>query len=436
MIIKKYQGKTEEEATNLAKKELGEGIVVMNVKTIKPKGFLSFLRSSVVEVTVAKEEEDIVSKKASEEQSIREAISSVDKLRSESEHKIDLTAGDSNKDSQELEKKVDTIQSLLENKLLKNEEAKKETEKKLAPQMAENPSPAKADSFKENPDPETLSFMKLLYNTIVDNEVSQQYANQMVEEIEQNYSKNMQMEDILSHIYQKMILKFGKANTITAGTKKGPKVIYFIGPTGVGKTTTLAKIASKLILSENKKVALFTADTYRISAKDQLKTYADILETPFEVIYENENGEASAESEDLNEFAKFMESKYTKYPDYDYILVDTAGHSHTNEQQREKMKNFIHSLDSQNVETEVYLVLSATTKYKDLISIVDTYSQFADYKLIFTKLDETSSYGNLFNVKIHTGAPMSYITKGQNVPDDIDIFDPQDIVRKLLGGNA
>ena len=152
MIIKKYQGKTEEEATNLAKKELGEGIVVMNVKTIKPKGFLSFLRSSVVEVTVAKEEEDIVSKKASEEQSIREAISSVDKLRSESEHKIDLTAGDSNKDSQELEKKVDTIQSLLENKLLKNEEAKKETEKKLVVQAQENPSPAKADSFKDNPD--------------------------------------------------------------------------------------------------------------------------------------------------------------------------------------------------------------------------------------------------------------------------------------------
>ena len=83
----------------------------------------------------------------------------------------------------------------------------------------------------------------------------------------------------------------------------------------------------------------------------------------------------------------------------------------------------------------MYLVLSATTKYRDLLSIADAYKTVADYKLIFTKLDETDVYGNLLNLKIHTGAPMSYVTCGQNVPDDIEKFSPQNIVKKLLGGD-
>ncbi len=97
------------------------------------------------------------------------------------------------------------------------------------------------------------------------------------------------------------------------------------------------------------------------------------------------------------------------------------------------MKEFIHCVDG-IVEKEVYLVLSATTKYRDLKSIADAYSEMTDYKLIFTKLDETTTYGNLFNLRMHTGAQMSYITCGQNVPDDIDKFSPQNTVKQLLGG--
>lgn len=88
------------------------------------------------------------------------------------------------------------------------------------------------------------------------------------------------------------------------------------------------------------------------------------------------------------------------------------------------------------VEKEVYLVLSATTKYRDLLSIADSYKDMADYRLIFTKLDETVAYGNLLNLKLYTGASMSYVTYGQNVPDDIEVFNPQKTVKKLLGGKA
>ena len=170
-------------------------------------------------------------------------------------------------------------------------------------------------------------------------------------------------------------------------------------------------------VNEKKKVALLTADTYRIAAAEQLRTYANILEVPFRIIYTVEE----------------IEQALTDFKNFDYIMVDTAGHSHQNEVQRENMNAFIHSVDGL-AEKEVFLVLSATTKYRDLISIADTYSAMTSYKLIFTKLDETITLGNLLNLRLHTGAVISYVTDGQNVPDDIAQFNPQKTVKQLLGG--
>ncbi|MBQ1871129.1 MAG: flagellar biosynthesis protein FlhF, partial [Lachnospiraceae bacterium] len=122
-----------------------------------------------------------------------------------------------------------------------------------------------------------------------------------------------------------------------------------------------------------------------------------------------------------------------KVKDADTILVDTAGFSHKSPDQKADTRKLIASLP-QEIEKEVYLVLSATTKYRDLLEICDSYREISDYKLIFTKLDETSTYGNLFNIRMYTGASMSYVTTGQNVPDDIEVFDTQRIVKRLLGG--
>ena len=120
--------------------------------------------------------------------------------------------------------------------------------------------------------------------------------------------------------------------------------------------------------------------------------------------------------------------------DYDLIFVDTAGFSHKNEEQKAETKALLEGVDSV-YEKEVFLVVSATTKYNDLLDIVDMYKEISSFKLIFTKLDETSTFGNLLNIKLYSGAELSYATNGQNVPDDIEIFNTQKIVKQLLGGN-
>jgi flagellar biosynthesis protein FlhF len=116
-------------------------------------------------------------------------------------------------------------------------------------------------------------------------------------------------------------------------------------------------------------------------------------------------------------------------------MVDTAGHSLHNEELKQGVESFIRVLED-IMDCENFLVLSATTKYRDLIEIADAYSEMVAYKLIFTKMDETGAKGNLYNIRIHTGSPIAYITNGQNVPDDIAVFDAQRIVKNLLGGKS
>ncbi len=406
MIIKKFQGKTEAEAVESAKKELGSNVVIMNVRSIKRKGLLGFLKAQVVEVTVALEEEPeqpaVLRKEEQRPQSpfidaaVQKAAMDVS-ASIESNMAKAAEAENSRPDSSAIEEKLDTLHTLLEQQLQKPDETR-------------------GEELEEEKESEVERFMKLLYNTMLTNEVSEQNANQIIDEIEKINKPNMPFDYALANTYQKMILKFGKPMEITPA-QKGPKIVFFIGPTGVGKTTTIAKIASKFSVESGQKVALLTADTYRIAAAEQLRTYANILEVPFRVIYSTEEVEAA-----LRDFR-----------DYDYILVDTAGHSHQNEAQKESMSSFIHSVDGM-AEKEVFLVLSATTKYRDLLHIADAYSAMTDYKLIFTKLDETTTLGNLLNLKLHTGASLSYVTYGQNVPDDIEVFNPQKTVKQLLGG--
>ena len=117
---------------------------------------------------------------------------------------------------------------------------------------------------------------------------------------------------------------------------------------------------------------------------------------------------------------------------YDIILIDTAGRSHKNREQRDDIEKLIMSVPEE--QREIYLVVSATTKYKDLVKITEAYAEISKYVLVFTKLDETGCIGNILNVKMMTGAPLSYATFGQNVPDDISKINPQTIAKQLLGG--
>lgn len=400
MIIKKFTAKSEKEAIENARKELGEGVVVMNVKPVKNKGLFAFLKTPMVEVTVALEEES--EKYTAAVSAINNVIaSSQNKEKEEVKEKRTPVIETVEKRDSAIEEKLDSLQSLLEQQLQKPDEEKKEEKE--------------AEEHKE--ESETDKFMRLLHDTMLENEVDEKYAQEIIDEIELINKPNIPFDYALANIYQKMILKFGKPSGIEPAGNGGIKLVFFIGPTGVGKTTTIAKIASKFRVDEKKKVALLTADTYRIAAAEQLRTYANILEVPFRVIYT------------VEEINKALED----FKGYDYIMIDTAGHSHQNSTQKDNMRNIIHSVDD-IVEKEVHLVLSATTKYRDLISIADSYKEMADYKLIFTKLDETTTLGNLLNLRLYTGASLSYVTYGQNVPDDIEDFNPQKTVKRLLGG--
>jgi len=407
MIIKKFQAKTENEAVETAKKELGANVVIMNVKQVKPKGLFAFLKPTTVEVTVALEEETEKSPAPQPKPAPMTALEQLARAQEakkleEEKRKADIIPEERKETSSTnaIEEKLDSLENLLKKKLEKAESDKEEAEV-----LEEEPS-------------EQMRFVKLLYNVMIDNEVHEKYANQIIEEAEKNNKPNMPFDYFLTNIYQKMILKFGQPKNIEPA-QNGPKIVFFLGPTGVGKTTTIAKIASRLCVEDKKKVALLTADTYRIAAAEQLRTYANILEVPFRIIYSGQE----------------IEQAYREFEQYDYILVDTAGHSHHNEEQKNNINVMVHSMD-EKAETEVYLVVSATTKYRDLVSIADTYAKMTDFRLIFTKLDETTAFGNLLNLRLHTGAELSYVTYGQNVPDDMEQFNPQTTVKQILGGKS
>ncbi|MEK3734587.1 MULTISPECIES: flagellar biosynthesis protein FlhF [Paenibacillus] len=206
------------------------------------------------------------------------------------------------------------------------------------------------------------------------------------------------------------------ADRFGGGVRKDTRIVYIAGPTGVGKTTTIAKIAAEQLFKFHRKVGFITSDTYRISAVEQLRTYASILNVPMEVV--QSPGE--------------MQRAMQRLEDCDLILMDTAGRNYRNE----LLVSELQSLLSHSAQSETYLVLSLTSKSSDMIEITDHFAKYALDKVIFTKMDETGSYGSLFNVLDSYDLSLSYMTNGQNVPDDLIIPDGELLCRLLLGEMA
>ena len=413
MIIKKFTGKTEAEATEAAKKELGSTLVIMNVREVKKKGLFAFLLPKQIEVTAALEEEAPA----------RPQYGSILRTTADKEIRTEQQNLLAKNSTENIEKKLDSLQTLLESQLNNRQSEKEESANAKTQDVTDaeekedkTQDMAAAEKKEEEKNPEQDKFIRLLYNKMLDNEMDEKYVNSILEDASKTKKADLPFDYLLANIYQKMVLKFGKSEGITP-SEEGPRIVLFIGPTGVGKTTTIAKLAGRYCVEEKKKVALLTADTYRIAAAEQLRTYANILETPFRIIYTPEELQAAVED----------------YWDCDYIFIDTAGRSHQNTDQLEKMKEMVAALKRPE-SYQVFLVLSATTKYRDLQKIADCYGRIADFELIFTKLDETEAVGNLLNMKLYTDAPIAYVTCGQNVPDDMEAFNPQKTVKQILGG--
>ncbi|HHY70961.1 MAG TPA: flagellar biosynthesis protein FlhF [Thermoanaerobacterales bacterium] len=194
---------------------------------------------------------------------------------------------------------------------------------------------------------------------------------------------------------------------------KNSNIVAFVGPTGVGKTTTIAKLAAHFSLYKNKNVAMVTADTFRVGAIEQLKLYGDLLEIPVLVVYRPED----------------IKDILTDLNDYDLLLVDTMGFNPNNRMQIKKIKGLLDIINP----NDVHVVISAATKKQDMFGILNNYKELQYNKIIITKLDETKSYGMILNALKVAGCKLSYFTMGQNVPDDIEIASADKIADMILG---
>lgn len=448
MIINKYKAKTEKEALELAKEELGEAALVLNVKTIKPRGLMKLFKKPVVELTAAiddnvptdfdDDKKKSNKKKSDKRETKKDNKSSMSKEENESSDKSEGTPyvfGEAFKKVDEnysedaqnaIEERINNIAKLLEQQMNLSKKDDKETQvsKDVKNELVKEQTLKSKDDFSAEATGEELpsndnaekknKVVDLIREKLIENEVSEKYVDAIVGELYVD-DKKTPLDNILASVYQKIVLKLGKVEPLSFSENK-PKIVFFVGNTGVGKTTTMAKLASKCMLEDKKKVALISVDTYRIAAIEQIKTYANILGAPMEVVYTPEE----------------MVNCVEKYKDFDVILVDTAGRSHKNDDQKNDLKSIVDSVEG--YEKEVYLVVSATVKYSDLIKISKSYEELFDYKLIFTKLDETSGLGSILNLKLDTKKNLSYVTWGQNVPDDMGVLNPQIIAKKLLGG--
>ncbi|MER3124938.1 flagellar biosynthesis protein FlhF [Bacillus pumilus] len=205
-------------------------------------------------------------------------------------------------------------------------------------------------------------------------------------------------------------------NMLPAHTSDEPmirsKYIVLFGSTGAGKTTTIAKLAAKTAIQQQKKIAFITTDTYRIAAIEQLKTYAELLNAPLEVCYSRED------------FVKAQET----FKEYDHIFIDTAGRNFKEEAYIKELTDIIPF--DENIQS--FLVMSATSKYQDMKAMVKRFEHVPIDQFIFTKVDETDTMGTIFQIIADSQIGLGFLTNGQNVPEDILEGSPVELTRMVL----
>jgi len=356
VIIKKYVAQDLKEAMRKAKEELGSNAIILQTRHIKRGGILGIFRSPQVEVTVAVDD----TLQVNSDRLRQDMFSgSADPKGYGSTGKI------SEKERMSAYWQKDVLEELQKMKSIITDVKSKICEIESIKGMSEH-----AQSF---------------YKRLVNNNVDAEIAREIVNNVE--------------------LIKIG-------GRKKG-NLVFVVGPTGVGKTTTIAKLAANMTFAEGKSVALITLDTYRVSAAQQLRTFAEIIGIPISVVFN---------CADLKESIRH-------YRDKDIIFVDTAGRSPYNEENMEELRQFIEAARPD----ETILVLSVTTDSSDLVSIFKRFDDIGVDKVIFTKLDEARHYGQILNVIYEIRKPIAYFTDGQNVPDDIKIPDPRYLAELVLG---
>lgn len=375
MKIKRYFGNTTQEAMAKLKKELGSDAVILHTRKIKREGILGFLKKPLVEIVAAIEEPEKTTAKP------KTSISKEPLM-----PKVEM-------------KDIFQMKNEMHNSMV-NDEVKRlrETVEHLV------------YNIESNGDVKLPDELKPMHKILVDNGVEAVVATKLMQELIQEQRKldyNYDSKEMMTKILSKYL---GKVSPISLDGKQ--KIVFFIGPTGVGKTTTLAKIAAQYALVNKNKIGLITADTYRVAAVEQLKTYSEILNIPLKIIYEG------------HEIVDAIKDYYDK----ELILVDTAGRNHNSKDKIIELTEMLAHVSN----PEIFLVLSSTTNYNAIVKIIEKYSEINDFKLIFTKLDESENIGVVLSTKYNFDNELSYVTTGQSVPEDIQLVNIEEVVKTLL----
>jgi flagellar biosynthesis protein FlhF len=376
MNIKRYLVKDMQEAMVKIKNQLGSDAVILSNRPVRKKGIAGWFGKPMIEVMVAYETgaKNGFAKQEKAEEAVR-AVQEAQAREAESAPQPEAPAPPAPDDRlTEMQKRMESMSA-----------AMFEIAGKL------HASPASQRYCKE---------IQQQYVHLIDNEVEESIARALADEAQD--ISDRRKADPTEAFEQVVRYRLGEPEGIKVQRFKRT-VCVFIGPTGAGKTTTIAKLAAKYAIHEKAKVGLVTADAYRIAAHEQIKTYSDILEVPLKTIYKpDEITDALAELDDA-----------------DIVLVDTPGKSPNDKTHAAEIASIIEKSGA----SEVFLVVSAATGYRSCAMVADQYRFVHDFKVLLTKLDETPTGGMYLNARALTGQPLSYVTTGQSVPDDIELFD-------------
>jgi flagellar biosynthesis protein FlhF len=379
MKIKRYVVTHLREAMPLIRQELGQDAVILNTKKVKVGGILGLFQKQRLEVLAALDEEKVVK----EETEFATLLQSEKKRREEAPERVE-----------EQKPKVDKQPVEADTQVLGELKSMKE----IMMQMMENerlPKQLKpVQAFLE-----TQEFSQVIRSGVMAELLikSKSYPS---------YTK----EDAFTWMRQELAKRIKNYPSIRSEPKK---IRCFVGPTGVGKTTTIAKIAGHLLLKERQSVGLITSDTYRIAAVEQLRTYADILGIPMEVVQSPADLEQSLE----------------RLSACDIILMDTAGRNY-------QQYSYITQLETllSGQEMSITLMLSLTHRYSDMKLIADNFHSLRVSEVIMTKMDETTVRGPIFNFMEDYNLPITILTTGQNVPDDFVRTTPEFLLDLVMEG--